>query len=346
MSHPRCVVPGRFDLMKKILVLDDDEPFRLAVMTSLRRQGYEVLGAADGAAGLALTSTFRPSLVLSDVNMAGGNGFELLKELRANPDTSAIPVIIMTGEPQKADARFSMERGADDYFQKPFTMPQLLAAVAARLQRQASIHQAVASQHREERLDTAEKLRLQTTALEAAANGIAITNRNGKILWVNRAFTQLTGYTVEKAVGQNPRVLKSGRHLPQFYTEMWQTILAGNVWRGELVNKRKDGSYYCEEMTITPVGDAKGEIENFIAVKQDVSARKEIEQALAQKRDLLQALMDNLPDFIYFKDVNSRFIRINKAHARHLGLQNPDEAVGKSDADFFFDARSAAEAGG
>ena len=176
---------------------------------------------------------------------------------------------------------------------------------------------------------------MQNSALEAAANGIVITDRAGKILWVNPAFSRLTGYTAEEAVGQNPRVLKSDRHPPKFYADLWATIATGNVWHGELVNQRKDGSCYDEEMTITPVRDENGEIKNFIAIKQDVSERKQIEQELAHKRDLLQALMDNLPDHIYFKDVNSRFIRINKAHARHLGLQNPDEAVGKSDADFF-----------
>ena len=84
--------------MKKILVVDDEKPFRLVVMTALRRNGYEVLGAEDGASGLTLAATYLPNLVLSDVNMAGGNGFEMLKELRANPDISATPVIIMTGE--------------------------------------------------------------------------------------------------------------------------------------------------------------------------------------------------------------------------------------------------------
>ena len=125
-----------------------------------------------------------------------------------------------------------------------------------------------------ERISAEEKLLLQTSALEAAANGIVITTLDGTILWVNRAFTQLTGYTVEEVVGRNSRLLKSDRHPPEFYRDLWATISAGKVWRGELVNKRKDGGYYLEEMTITPVRGANGEISNFIAIKQDVTERK------------------------------------------------------------------------
>jgi PAS domain S-box-containing protein len=179
------------------------------------------------------------------------------------------------------------------------------------------------------------ELRLQASALEAAASSIAISQRNGNILWVNRAFTHLTGYPAEEVVGQNPRLLKSGRHASGFYADMWATINAGKVWHGELVNRRKDGGCYDEEMTITPVVGADGAIQHFIAIKQDVSERKKNEQLLARERDLLQALMDNLPDYIYFKDTDSRFIRINLALARYFGLQQPAEAIGKSDADFF-----------
>jgi len=320
--------------MKKILVIDDDKAFRLAVVATLRRQGYEVLDAASGTEGLTVALTGRPGLILSDVNMAQGNGFELLKELRVYPETSAIPVIIMTGETHKADARSSMAQGADDFLAKPFEMEAMLTAVAARLERREGINRAVAAQNLQERITLAEKLRLLSSALEAAANGIAITKRSGEILWVNQAFCQLTGYTAAELFGKNPRVLKSSQHHREFYAEMWATINAGNVWHGELVNRRKDGSCYDEEMTITPVRDAGGAIQNFIAIKQDVSKRKQTEQALARERDLLSALMDNLPDYIYFKDVNSRFTRINRAHARHLGLPQPADAIGKSDADF------------
>src|SRR5665811_1816887 len=104
-----------------------------------------------------------------------------------------------------------------------------------------------------ERRSSEAKLRLLSAALEAAASGIVITNPEGTILWVNPAFTAVTGYTAEEAVGQNPRLLKSGKHARPFYSDLWNTILAGKVWHGELTNRRKDGTRYVEEMTITPV---------------------------------------------------------------------------------------------
>jgi DNA-binding response OmpR family regulator len=168
--------------MNTILVVDDELPFRKAVAATLRREGYEVFEAGDGVEGLALATAQLPSIVLSDVNMNGRNGLELLRELRIRPETSSIPVIMMTGEPQKTSSRFSMEHGADDYLQKPFKMEALLAAVQARLERRTSISRSMAAQQKAERLSAAEKIRLQTSALDAAANGIAITKPNGKIL--------------------------------------------------------------------------------------------------------------------------------------------------------------------
>jgi PAS domain S-box-containing protein len=132
-----------------------------------------------------------------------------------------------------------------------------------------------------------EQMRLQATALQAAANAIVITNPAGVIQWANAAFTSLTGYAAAEAVGRNPRVLKSGAHPSEFYGNLWRTILSGHIWHGELVNKRKDDSCYTEEMTITPVTDASGAIRNFIAIKQDVTDRKQAEAALAKaKADL------------------------------------------------------------
>lgn len=141
---------------------------------------------------------------------------------------------------------------------------------------------ALAQQELAERQRAQERLRLESAALESAANAIVITDKQGQIVWVNPAFTRLTGYTFDEAVNQNPRVLKSGQHDATFYKNMWETILAGQVWHSEVVNRRKDGSLYTEEMTITPVRDERGEITHFIAVKQDVTRRKQLEQQLQQ----------------------------------------------------------------
>jgi diguanylate cyclase (GGDEF)-like protein/PAS domain S-box-containing protein len=125
-----------------------------------------------------------------------------------------------------------------------------------------------------------ERLYLADAALSAAANAIVMTDVQGNIRWVNPAFTRMTGYTAAEAIGSNPRVLRSGTQDASFYARMWSTILAGDVWQGELINRRKDGTLYTEEMTITPVKDTAGQITEFIAIKQDITRRKRIEEEL------------------------------------------------------------------
>ena len=129
-------------------------------------------------------------------------------------------------------------------------------------------------------------LRLEGAALEAVANSILITDRAGTIEWVNAAFTAASGYSAGEAVGMNPRLLKSGMQDPAFYKEMWDTISAGKVWQGEMINRRKDGSLYSEEQTITPLLDDHGAITHFIAVKQDVTKRRLLEEELRQSQKM------------------------------------------------------------
>ncbi len=130
------------------------------------------------------------------------------------------------------------------------------------------------------------QIRLHATALQAAANGIVITDREGTIIWINSAYTRLTGYSAEEAIGQTSRLLKSGAHDQAFYHNLWETILAGRVWQGETVNRRKDGSLYTEDQTITPVQDERGDITHFIAIKQDITERKRLEDRLRQAQKL------------------------------------------------------------
>ncbi|HTX93075.1 MAG TPA: histidine kinase N-terminal 7TM domain-containing protein [Anaerolineales bacterium] len=135
------------------------------------------------------------------------------------------------------------------------------------------------------------QMRLQATALEAAENGIVITDDKGNIQWSNKAFTHLTGYAREEAIGKNPRILKSFKQPVEYYQDLWQTVLSGKVWRGELINRRKDGSDYYEEMTITPLVQANGAITNFIAIKQDITSRRMAEEQLRQAHE--EALQAN-----------------------------------------------------
>src|SRR6266487_3703870 len=118
----------------------------------------------------------------------------------------------------------------------------------------------------------------ERAALDAAiaqtAEAVVVTDSAGTIQYVNPAFTRMTGFSSEEALGRNPRMLKSGKQEAAFYERMWRTISAGKVWNGELINQRKDGSFYAEEMSITPVRDALGAIARYIAIKRDVTERR------------------------------------------------------------------------
>src|ERR1035438_4506015 len=132
------------------------------------------------------------------------------------------------------------------------------------------------------------------TAIDQVAESVVVTDAQGSIQYVNRSFTRMTGYSGEEVIGQNPRVLKASRSDPVFYKLLWDTILAGQIWHGELINRRKDGSEYTEEMSITPVRDAAGAISSFIAIKQDVTARRAAENA----QRFLAAVVESSPDAI------------------------------------------------
>jgi PAS domain S-box-containing protein len=138
-----------------------------------------------------------------------------------------------------------------------------------------------------ERNRAVEQLRLQSEALNAAANAMIITDRAGLIQWSNPAFSELTGYTAAEAMGKNPRdLVKSDQHDEAFYRTLWDAIQSGQVWRGEMINRRKDRSLYTEEQTITPVRDGQRAITHFIAVKQDTTERNRIAEEVRHRVQL------------------------------------------------------------
>ncbi len=121
-----------------------------------------------------------------------------------------------------------------------------------------------------------------TAAIDQASETVVITDLSGSIQYVNPAFAKLTGYSREEAIGQNPRILKSGKHDPALYEKLWTTLLRGETWHGRLINKKKDGSLFEEEATISPVKNKEGQITNFVAVKRDVTREVSLEKQLRQ----------------------------------------------------------------
>lgn len=124
------------------------------------------------------------------------------------------------------------------------------------------------------------------TALEQSAESVIITDMKGIIVYVNPAFTQHSGYTREEAVGQNPRIVKSGQHPPSLYRQIWQTVLDGETWQGVLTNRTKSGNLYTEDCTFSPIRDESGVITNVVAVKRNITNEIELERRIAQSEKL------------------------------------------------------------
>lgn len=254
----------------RILYVDDYPLDRELVRDALEKEhsGFELVEAASRADFETALAQGGFDLVLSDFNILGFEGLQVLEAVRATD--SHLPVIIVTGTGSEEVAAEAIKRGAADYVIKT---PQ-------HIRRLPHTIQAVLEKKRleDERQHAEETLHLQSTALNAAANAILIADRTGLIQWVNPAFCDLTGYTAAEAIGKDLRELvKSGQHDQAFYKNLWDTILSGQVWRGEIINRRKDGSLYTEEETITPVRNPQGKISHFIAIKQDVTPRKTLE---------------------------------------------------------------------
>ncbi|MDH5561039.1 MAG: PAS domain S-box protein, partial [Deltaproteobacteria bacterium] len=138
------------------------------------------------------------------------------------------------------------------------------------------------------------ELKKLSRAVEQSPASVVITNTKGDIEYVNPKFTEVTGFSSEEAIGQNPKVLKSGLQGPEIYKEMWDTISAKKEWRGEFHNRKKNGELFWEFASISPVLDDNGDISHYIAVKEDITQRKELEEKLNNSYRKLELLNKNL----------------------------------------------------
>ena len=195
----------------------------------------------------------------------------------------AIPLIIR-GEIYGAITLYSQHEHS---FDSPETL-QRLAGIASRI--------CIAV----ETVQDQQQLTLLRSALSATANGIFITDKAGRILWVNKAFSTLTGYGEIEAMGMTPRLLNTGKHNDAYYENLWQTILRGDVWRKEMEELRKDGSVFYVRQSITPIQDAEGKISHFIAILEDISAEKEAEARIEYMAHYDS--LTNLPNRALFLD--------------------------------------------
>lgn len=181
-----------------------------------------------------------------------------------------------------------------------------------------------------ERRRSEAQLRKLSRTIEQAPLSVAITSLDGAIEYVNPAFIAVTGYSLDEVLGLNPRVLKSGETPPERYVEMWSTLTRGEVWRGELTNKKKNGDLYVEAAVIAPVVDEYGKPTHYVALKEDITHRKRTEAALRETQERYRIIAENTGDVIWLYDlVKEHFIYCSPSVFRLRGV-TPEEVLGQS----------------
>ncbi|MBF0291440.1 MAG: PAS domain S-box protein [Nitrospinae bacterium] len=220
----------------------------------------------------ALKSAANHDVILLDLELEDSDGLDTLKKVIAAD--SGIPVVVITSMEDETLAIQAIGLGAQDYLIKgDFTSLQLSTRLHFALERynlQADLKKYSSAAN------------LLTKAFQQANDPIVITDADGNIEYANQAFSATTQYSLQEIIGKNPRLFKSGKHSAAFYKSLWDTIRAGDPWHGELINKKKSGELHEQELTISPIKDAGGEIAHFVAFLKDVTRQKQIELKLAK----------------------------------------------------------------
>lgn len=250
-----------------ILVVDDDECDRLAMRRALAKAapGAEIYDAGGREPGLALLQKRRFDCGFIDYRLPDGDGLSLLVAARAR--AIATPLVMLTGFGDETLAVEALRCGAADYLPKASLTGDRLSQCLASLARGPF--------RCRDGLGTASPEWLER-AVANAAEALVVTDPNGRIDYVNAAFTRLTGYSPGEVVGRPVSLLKSHRTPPARYQDLWAAVTAGQVWRGELTNRRRDGALVETALAVSPVFGADRRVEGFIASLRDISAEKRL----------------------------------------------------------------------
>ncbi|MBE9563523.1 MAG: PAS domain S-box protein, partial [Proteobacteria bacterium] len=179
-----------------------------------------------------------------------------------------------------------------------------------------------------------EQFRKLSVVIEQSPSTTVIVDTQGNIEYVNPKFTKVTGYTAEEVIGQNPRVISSGQHSKDFYQDMWNTILNGNEWQDEFLNKKKDGTLYWELASISAIRNEDNEITYFIKVSEDITEHRQAQQELQENKEQLHSILNNTATVIFLKDIAGRYLFVNKRFEDIFNISN-QQIVGKTDYDIF-----------
>jgi diguanylate cyclase (GGDEF)-like protein/PAS domain S-box-containing protein len=243
-------------------------------------------------------------IVFSDFSMPQFSGTRALKILRQyDPDT---PFIFVSGTIGEEAAVEAMKVGAQDYVMKGQLL-RLLPTVKRELRE---------AQQRRERRQTEQTLRKLSLVVKQAADSVFITDPEGRIEYVNPAFEKLTGYSADEVKGNTSAILRSDQHDNDYYRQLWEIISGGEVFKGIMVNRRKNGELFHEEKVITPLKDELGRITHFVSTGRDITARVMAEEG----RGRLVSILEATPDLVAILDPDGSLRYLNGAGRRLLGV--------------------------
>ena len=282
---------------KPVILAIDDIPANLMTLGSALIDDFDLRISTSGAHGLELAATIRPDLILLDVMMPEMDGFEVCRRLKADEQLKLIPVIFITALSDTESESRGLALGAADFLAKPLNVGIARQRIRNLIDRE-NLRQQVATQ-RDQLASQLELLRNLSTAVEQSPVSVVITDLEACIQYVNPRFTEVTGYSSTEALGQNPRILQSGNTGKATYEKFWNTLTAGESWKGELLNKRKNGDLYWEEAQIAPVKNPVGDITHYVAVKTDITQRKQLELAKDELLDRLRKIASRVPGVVY-----------------------------------------------
>jgi two-component system cell cycle sensor histidine kinase/response regulator CckA len=300
------------------ILIVDDQPINLKLLRAeLEAEGHTVFEASNGQEGLDLLDRQQIDVIISDILMPVMDGYRFSNEVRKSERHHNIPFIAYTSTYlSPSDEKLSLDLGADRYLRKPASVEKIKQTIvevldSPRRQPTAVIDSTdVLKEYNAGLVTKLEKknvelssamslLTLQRAALETSADAMLITDAEGVIIWINAAFTKATGYAPDEVIGQTPRILKSGLQDEGFYRRFWETIRGGHTFRGEFINRRKDGAIYYDEHTVTPVCAADGTVTHFVGVMHDITERRRSEEELRNANAQLRQFLDHSPAVLY-----------------------------------------------
>ena len=290
------------------ILIVEDNPVNLKLLVDfLSKKDYKVRPATNGMMAIRSAKKSPPDLILLDIMMPDMDGYQVCRELKSCELTKEIPVIFVTALNEDFDRIKAFEAGGVDFISKPFSSKEIIARVEVHLTNKKLLQKLEAQNRQlEEEIKTRQEvekdLRLLERAISASSNGIVVTDTqlaDNPIIYVNSGYEKITGYSGKEVIGKNGRFLQGEETNKLELDKLRETIANKEEYQGLLLNYRKDGTTFWNELRVSPVLDPQGNITNFIGILTDVTGRVEVEKALKASEERWQLALRGTGEGIF-----------------------------------------------